>query len=241
VSTALTSVVTAGGAVCLCIAAADGRRRVGASRVRRRLPVTGATPPKVSALHALAARLGRRRQVELADRGLPSWLEASARAARAGASLRQALRDGASTVATTPVGVQLGPFVTALDRGVALDIALDLLDGDRVSSGRSIVCRALRLAASVGGPSAAVLDAVSATLHERAALAREVRALSTQARLSALVMVCAPVVFGLGAMQLDRRVGAFFVSGPGVLCVLGGLALDLAGALWMARIVRPDA
>ena len=64
------------------------------------------------------------------------------------------------------------------------------------------------------------------------------QALSTQARVSALVMIAAPVVFAVGAVQLDPRVGAFFASGPGALCVLAGLGLDLAGACWMARIVR---
>ena len=57
-------------------------------------------------------------------------------------------------------------------------------------------------------------------------------------RASALVMIAAPIVFALGAVQVDSRVGAFFTSGPGALCVLAGLALDLAGAWWMARIVR---
>ena len=115
---------------------------------------------------------------------------------------------------------------------------MDRLEGGPPASARSIVDRALRLAGSVGGPSAGVLDAAASTLHERAALVREVRALSTQARASALVMIAAPVVFALGAVQLDSRVGAFFASGPGALCVLAGLALDLVGAVWMARIVR---
>ncbi len=238
VSPTLAMVVTGVGAVGLWLAGADSRRLVDTFRIRRRLPATVARPSDRPVAHTLTARARRRRHAESVDRGLPAWLDASVRSARGGASLRHALRDGASIVDESPVGTHLVPFVEALDRGYGLEAALRRLDDGSESSNRKVVERALRLAASVGGPSAAVLDAVSSTLHERAALAREVRALSTQARVSALVMVCAPVMFALGAVQLDSRAAAFFLSSPGVLCVLGGATLDLLGGVWMTRIVR---
>lgn len=219
----------------------DGCRLVGAHRARRRLSRRAPSRPAPSPLDAVVARVRLGRRAELVDRDLPAWLDASARSARAGASLRQALRDGASTTLNSPIDAYLEPFVMALDGGDPLEVALNRLEGGPPASARSIVGRALRLAASVGGPSTGALDAAASTLHERAALAREVRALSTQARASALVMTAAPVVFALGAVQLDSRVGAFFSSGPGALCVLAGLGLDLAGAFWMARIVKAGA
>jgi tight adherence protein B len=172
------------------------------------------------------------------DRGLPAWLDAAARAARSGASLRHALVDGASIVHGAPIGAYLAAFAAQLERGAPLGAALDELSTREATPARHLVLRALRLASAIGGPSTPVLDSVASTLHERAALAREVRALSTQARASAAVMVAAPVVFAAGAVSADPRVGQFFRSPLGLACVALGLALDGAGAFWMARVVR---
>jgi tight adherence protein B len=238
VNPALLLGLTATATVGAWLAAAEGRRLVDAWRSRRRLSSGRSSPPGWRLLETVLARVRLGRRAGSVDRGLPGWLDASARSARAGASLRHALRDGAGAAPDASIAAYLAPFVAALDRGDSLELALDRLDSGPPASARSIVHRALRLAGSVGGPSAGVLDAAASTLHERAALAREVQALSTQARVSALVMIAAPVVFAVGAVQLDPRVGAFFASGPGALCVLAGLGLDLAGACWMARIVR---
>lgn len=211
-----------------------------AGRVRRRLDRPSASPAPVHRVAAMLASL-RARSNDGIDRGLASWLDASARAARSGASLRDALRDGASAIDGSPTGVFLQPMVQSLDRGDRLVVAIDRVSAGPPGSARELVDRSLRLAAAVGGPAAGVLDAAATTLHERAALVREVRALSTQARVSAAVMVAAPLVFAVVAAQVDGRVGAFLLSAPGGLCVVAGVALDAAGAWWMARIVRAAA
>ena len=70
-------------------------------------------------VRTVMTRARRRRQADLVDRDLPAWLDAGARSARAGASLRFALRDGALAVSASPIGAYLAPFVAALDRGRA--------------------------------------------------------------------------------------------------------------------------
>lgn len=191
-------------------------------------------PPLVGKVRdrLLAARRSR-----AIDSGLAAWLDAAARSARAGASLRHALLEGAASLGGAPTGVHLIPFADALRGGETLGRALDGLDTDSTAA-RRLVGRALRLAAATGGPSASMLDAVAATLHERSGVAREVRALATQARASAAVMVAAPIVFSLGAMAADPGVGEFLTSTAGVLCIGLGLCLDAVGAAWMSRLVR---
>jgi tight adherence protein B len=222
-----------------CVVWRSGVDLVVARRVRRRLPRTSrdATVPR-DRLGALVSQVRRRRDGDAIDRGLPAWLDASARSARAGASLREALCDGASVLDGSATQQFLHPLVGSVQRGDPLDRALGHLADAPPGSARVLVARALRLAASVVGPAAAVLEEAASTLHERAALVREVRALSTQARVSAALMAVAPVVFALCSVQLDPRVGAFFATVPGIGCVIAGLALNGAGAWWMARIVR---
>ena len=79
---------------------------------------------------------------------------------------------------------------------------------------------------------------MQATLRERDALAREVRALASQARTSAVVLVAAPLMFALVVGVVDDQVGRFLVSPAGLVCVVVGLGLDAAGAVWMDRLTR---
>lgn len=163
----------------------------------------------------------------------PAWLEAAARSARSGAPVRTALLEACVAFGDSPLAPRLEGLRGALHDGVALDGALAELP-----PGNEAVVRALRLASVTGGSAASVLDAVAATMHERAASAREVAALSSPARASAAVLVLAPLVFTVLSGGVDPRVIDFFASSPGLACLVGGGALDVLGALWMARIVR---
>ena len=76
-------------------------------------------------------------------------------------------------------------------------------------------------------------------LRDRAALAREVRALSSQARASAALMVIAPVLFLLLASVADARLPrVLFATPAGVACLVAGAALDASGAWWMTVLTR---
>jgi tight adherence protein B len=98
---------------------------------------------------------------------------------------------------------------------------------------------ALVLADRLGGPASRAVDRVAGSLRQRRAVQRELRALATQARLSALVIAVAPCVFGVVGAMVDQSMGGFLFTTPGGLaCLAGGAALDAGAAVWMARIVR---
>ncbi len=121
-------------------------------------------------------------------------------------------------------GAPLGP---ALDRWAAGDDPVRAMTGVALSFG-----------AEVGGARARALDEAAAGLRDRAELAREIRALTSQARASAAVMVVAPVAFA-GVGWLTGGVSARVFTTPlGLVCLAAGLALDLLGAWWMASWTR---
>jgi tight adherence protein B len=208
-------------------------RVVRRSRLTLTLPTIPPPRPETSVPLRRWRAAATTRQV---DAALASWLDACVRAAQSGATLRGALRDGAQSISSPALRAHLAPFVAAVDGGDSLAGALrEFGEG---SSSLTSLRRVLRLAASVGGPSAPVLDAVAATMHERDSLRRELRALSSSARASALLMAVAPAAFALIASMVDPRVGVFFVSLAGGVCLLAGLALEAGGVWWMFRIVR---
>lgn len=190
----------------------------------------------LAAIVGLIAARGRRSR--LADAALPGFLDAIARSLRAGASLARAV-ESAAAASPAVLSTDLAPLTGALTGGVGLLPAVDAWRSVGATAPRTLTAAALSLAAETGGAPAGVVDAVAATLRERSALVREVRALSTQARASAVVMALAPVGFAALSATADPRIGRFlFHSTAGAACLAGGVVLDLLGAAWMGRLVR---
>jgi len=172
---------------------------------------------------AVAARRGR--AARAVDAALPETLEAAARSLRTGASLRQALDEAAPEV------------VARAGAGESLTACLDRWADRCPTPGVRLAVASLALAAEAGGTAAAAVDGVAATIRADLAVAAEVRAQSSQARLSALVIAVSPLVFGLLAAGTDGRTAQFLLRTPlGSLCLLAGLVLDAVAAWWMHRI-----
>lgn len=193
--------------------------------------VTGAGPWLIARRRASVAR--RRRA-----RALPGLLEAVARALRSGASLRQAL-DASLARADAALVPELSVVCDAVAHGSTVEAALEAWSRRQPSEGLRLAVAALTLGIDVGGAPGRALDGVAASLRDRLAVDREVAALSSQARSSAVVMVIAPVVFAALAVAADRRTGRFLVGTPtGLACLATGLALDALAAWWMLRLTE---
>src|SRR6266508_605215 len=183
-------------------------------------------------------RVPRGRRERLADASLPLALETMARSLRAGSSLRQVVAE-AGVSSGPPVGDDLAEIAAVAARGVPLVDALDRWAQRRPSPAVRLAAAALALAAEAGGTQARAVDGVASTLRERLAVEAEIRALSSQARLSAVVIAIAPLAFGLLTAATDPRPARFLLgSGPGWACLAGGLGLDALAAYWMAHLTR---
>lgn len=181
------------------------------------------------------ALLGGRAE-RLADAALPGSLDAVARSLRSGASLLEAVGEAAAA-APEPLRTELAATRDAATAGVPFALALDSWEARQPRTPVSLAVAALGLAAEAGGAAARSVDGVAATLRANLAVAAEVRALSSQARYSALVIAVAPAAFGLLAAGADERTAAFLLRTPvGLACLVVGIALDALGAWWMHRI-----
>lgn len=186
-------------------------------------------------LWAMRERSGDRYRADL-----PILLESVARSMRSGASLRMALEEGAAATGE-PIADDLRSLVGDMAGGVSLADALARWEARRPLPGVRLSVAALSLGVETGGAHARAIDGVAATLRSELALAAEVRALSSQARYSALVLVAAPVVFALLASAADGSAASFLFRTPaGWACLTSGLALDGIAALWMRRLARVE-
>ena len=176
------------------------------------------------------------------EQALPGALEAVARSLRSGASLRQAVEEAGASTGWGGDGMLAGELARAAAeaaQGASLVTALEEVAARRPLPGVRLGVAALCLGAETGGAQARAVDGVAATVRERLAVAAELRALSSQARMSALVIGLAPIGFGGFAAATDPRTAQFVFHTPAGLVLLAvGLTLDGLGWLWMQRLAK---
>ena len=180
----------------------------------------------------------RERVDQMCATGLPVMLESVARSMRSGASLRQALEESLQS-SRGPLREDLQRLVDDLLGGVALGEALERWESRRPLPGVRLSVAALGLGAETGGAHAQALDGVGETLRSELGIAEEIKALSSQARYSGLVIAVAPLIFSVLAAASDSSTAEFLFRTPiGWICLTIGLSLDLVAALWMQRLAR---
>ncbi len=176
----------------------------------------------------------RRRHV---DRLLPVLAADLARSVHAGATLVTSLEDAGAAL-DEPLRGDVERVRDAISRGVPVERSLRDWAERATNPGVTLLVTAARLGHSHGGDLGVALDAAAVSLLDRVEVDDEARALASQARSSAMVLVALPPFGAVCFCLLDPAVGAMLFATPlGWVCLLGGALLDAAGAWLMARMV----
>ncbi len=187
----------------------------------------------------IALRTNRHRRDQILDAQLPGFLEAIARGLRTGLQLGPATVEAAAST-PPPLHDEVAPLAEELQRGLRSSDVFDRWALRSPGSGAGLAAAAMAFAATAGGARARAIDGVAATLRDRAALGLEVRSLTSQARVSAMLIAALPVGFMLLSAGIgDHAMGFLFTTRLGLAVLVAGLGLDAIGALWMHRIVNP--
>jgi tight adherence protein B len=196
--------------------------------------------PVVAALAVAAGpiwlRLARGRAERRFVAALPAGLEQVAAALRGGAAVRESLdvlrRDRA-------LGPDVGRVLARAELGLGLADALATWPQERPLPEVRAVAGALAVAVTLGGRAADALDGLAASLRERLGALAEARALSSQARLSALVVGGAPLAYlAFSAVVDPSSVNLLVGTDVGRVCLLLGIGCEALAALWMRSILR---
>jgi tight adherence protein B len=192
----------------------------------------GGRPCSPAGRPTTAVMLGFRRPAILTPADLAEWCDALSRAVRSGATLTHAVR---SVSAPAAVAEALSPALLALERGVPLTTALAAPLGR--SPHLDLVLVVLRTCSTHGGAAAEPLDRAAAALRQRAAVDAERRIHSAQATVSARVMTLLPGAMLLVLAATSDATRAVIASPTGGVVITIGAALNVAGWLWMRRLI----
>jgi Flp pilus assembly protein TadB len=182
----------------------------------------------------LAMHERRGRQIAAA---VPETLERVASELRSGGTIATAI--GAVATGDGPLGPDMARVDTRVRLGASIADALGAWSSERAVAGVGASAGALAMCSSVGGRSADALDGLATSLRDRLAVAAEARALSSQARMSAIVVGGAPVAYiGWSALVDPHALQVLTGTMFGRACLTLGLGLEGLGAWWMRSIVR---
>jgi tight adherence protein B len=197
--------------------------------------VIGVGAVVVSAIRRRRAlvRISARRDEQLADA-----VGALVSAIRSGMSVPQAFAYAAEE-SEPPLAGDLASLVSALEIGVPLR---DALSGwaDRVGTDDArLIAAALELHRTTGGDLPEVLEQLTTAVRERFTAARELRAMTAQARLSGAILGMLPVGFFAFLWLTSRsEIQGALATPAGLGCVAVGLVLDGLAFLWIRRLLE---
>jgi tight adherence protein B len=177
-----------------------------------------------------------RRQAKFADQ-LDDSLQLMAGSLRAGHSLLRAV-DSVSAEADAPTSEEFARIVNETRVGRDLNDSLDEVAERMGSDDFTWVAQAIAIHREVGGNLAEVLDAVGHTIRERNAIRRQVKALSAEGKLSAIVLMALP--FGVTAflsISNPSYLAKFTQSTVGYGLLGGAAVMLIIGALWLKKTV----
>ena len=189
--------------------------------------------------HLVVGRMAKKRLNAFMNL-LPDAIELMVRALRSGLPISEAIINAGHEVAD-PVGVEFRQVESALKLGRELDDVLwEMARRLNVPEFRFLVI-SMGIQRETGGNLADTLATLGEMLRRRRQMQLKIRALSSEARSSALVLGLLP--FGVtGAMTFTSPdyIGRLFTDPRGLLLCGLGLGLMAVGALVMAKIINFD-
>lgn len=178
-----------------------------------------------------------RRRTRFADQ-LPDTLMILASTLRAGYGVQQAL-NGVTEETESPTKEEFTRAVVETRIGRDLGDALEGIHGRVGNEDFLWVIRAIGINRELGGDLAEILDNVGETIRDRAQVKAQVRSLTAEGRLSALVLMVLPV-FVAGFIQLTNPgyINLLFQDARGWSALAFGATLLGMGGLWIKKIVN---
>lgn len=189
-------------------------------------------------LHIVLNVLGARRRHQFDDQ-VPDTLQMLAGGLRAGHSLLRAV-DAAAQESQPPMSEELSRILNETRIGRDLGESLSDVARRTQSEDFAAIAQAIEIHREVGGDLAEVLDHLGDTVRDRNQVRGQIRALSAEGKMSALVLMSLPVLMFLGLTTLNALYAkVFYTTFPGYAMIAAGLVLLTLGGLWLKSLVKP--
>ncbi len=181
-------------------------------------------------------RAESKRQAAFADQ-LPEVLQLVTTSLRSGFGLTQALESVAED-AEEPARSEFAHVLAEVRLGRDLSDSMTALARRMGSKDLEWVVSAIDINRDTGGNLSEILDRVSATIRERGRIARQVRTLTAEGRLSARILIVLPFLMLAWQWRANPENFELLTYGAGLVALVFAGILMVIGAVWVNRIVN---
>jgi tight adherence protein B len=172
---------------------------------------------------------------------LPDTLNLLATSLRAGYSLLQAI-EAVGEEAAEPTRREFGRAMAEIRLGRPINDAMGDIAERMASQDFEWAVMAIGIQREVGGNLAEVLQTTSETMVQRNRLRREMKALTAEGRISAIVLSLMPVfLFIFISLANPDYMRPLIENTKGLVVLAGGVVFIGIGIFWMQKIVKVDA
>ena len=188
------------------------------------------------AVNVYVSHAKAKRQAAFADQ-LPDVLQLLTTALRTGFGLMQAL-DSVADEAEEPARAEFTHVLVEARLGRDLSDAMRALAQRMDSQDLEWVVAAIDINRETGGNLSEILGTVAATIRERQRMARQVRTLTAEGRLSARILTVLPFVMALWQWRVNKQNFTLLTHGGGLVALVIAGVLVLLGTFWTHKIVN---
>jgi tight adherence protein B len=175
------------------------------------------------------------RRVKFSEQ-LPDAIDLMVAVLRSGHSVPQAVKSVALEV-PSPCGDEFETVLHRINLGQALPEALINSSKRFRSYELDLMQRAVAIQAEVGGSLAEILEKTNFSLRQRIKLARQLRVITAQSRLSARIVGLLPIVLAVGLNALNPGYfDALLKDKMGQMLLVGAIMLELIGVYTMEKM-----
>jgi tight adherence protein B len=177
-----------------------------------------------------------KRQAAFADQ-LPDVLQLVTTALRSGYGLTQAL-DSVANDAEEPARSEFAHVLVEARLGRDLSDSMRALAQRMESKDLDWVVSAIDINRETGGNLSEILNTVGATIRERSRMARHVRTLTAEGRMSARILTALPLLMAAWQWRVNPDHFALLTYGAGLVALIIAGILMVLGAAWVRRITN---
>lgn len=168
----------------------------------------------------------------------PEALDLIVRSVRAGLPVSESIKMIGTEVAD-PVGAAFREVAANITIGMSLDGSLIILERKVPIPEVKFFAISLTIQQETGGNLAEILSNLASIMRKRVQIGKKIRALSSEARASALIIGSLPFIVGLAIFFLNRQyIEILYLDSTGRLFLFAALGSISFGAIVMAKLIR---
>lgn len=182
----------------------------------------------------------KEKRIALAGSQLPQALEIMSSAMKSGFSFMQAMQQVAKEV-SDPIGVEFYRTIKDINFGMPMNIAFENLQKRVPNKDLEIVTTAILIQRSTGGNLSQILETIHETITERVKMKDELKALTAQGKMSALIITLLPVGLGLLLSVMNPEYFTPMFQHPvGWILIIGGIISGVLGWIFINKVVSVE-